>query len=1393
MKNVLIFILLAFFAMGESYAGNPAVIYGSGGKASILPANGLEFKGKETLSGSEVLGMKNTASTGNLSGGIVSIGAPNTTVNITAGVGYILDNTSSPSAPVMTRVEYGPFTNEPITTLAGGPLTILYIDSAGSLVQENAVPTPERLRDVIILGALSHPDLATIVGVIESKVPMANAALSIKDLSDALGVINTAGNNFSAGGADLTIQKNAGSTYEFGSNSDSQPKNPSVKAHMAQTPVAQFNYWYSDGAGGHIPVLSTDIDPDSFDDGSGTLATVSNNKFTIHRIFFRPSVSAIDVVYGFDEYSTLAGAEAALQGEITDISFLVSAGSAFRSWLIVKKGSSDLTASVLAGDAKFIEAGKFGETIGSGSSSATTTLQVAYDNSTQPQIVLDAIRLGVQIRDAATTIGASLFEILSNNGVVNYFKVAIDGITLENGVAVNGILDEDNLVSDSATSLATQQSIKAYADSILPDQTGNSQKVLSTSGITPSWRIPERLNAQIKDNLLENPSFEANGDTERVITVGSGISFSGQSVRTVQASTHNVNKFQLSSSAASTLSYVIDKVSNFEGRQMSAFCEIKTSRTDVKFKSRVNGATVSELTVESDNKWRYYKLPFVGGATSNGYEIIGDTSDVNGFEFDNCYLGNAENLIQEIGTAHFVGSLNYNSTNCIWNSTATSFQDFPVDSDCIAQNVVGDVAAPDTKLPAIKIPNARTDGYYKVVFSGIFGSQTGSNSANFALSSTNGQDTTQAVTYVLANQTGYQNSLFGNFRFSAVGDETIRVIAKVPVGGHNILARSENEIAKFTVHFYPDSASTVVTESTTLEVPIKWADQDFTPLFNGAGMNVQKAVFSRDGEYMTVKINAITTAVTSVAALQMPTGYLIDVVKAPNKTVAGKLTRGTVGGHDVFNVLNLYSNASFVYISFQHGTTNDSFLEANWGSVMGNGETFYVEYKVPIVGWTATEKKTATIHGTFEQIKDSDLLFIKAEGAIAGGLAIHTPVNFKEITDNKNAFNGTTVTIPTDGVYSFDVGIRASTGAINLISIYVNNSRKHYISDETSLNDRSQASVTLPLNAGDIVDFRVDNAITQVDAPIGHYLSVTEQPDTKAIVENLMTDKLDEIAGIVNETRISDTLYHLEYNVTTAQSIPNGVAATLIYNNMLEDNTNGQYNSSTGIFTSDKISNYMVCATAMFDNNLWTATNTVEFKVNGFVLDRPQLEGTQTIHKFVKGCKTLKLEVGETATITIYQGRGAATPIHVSSSFTHLSITEIPDTAQVVRNLLGEASQTTCETKTLSADTSSVGTYVTDLGYTNLVIGGRYSLKGTAFYQSGGQLRIYNATTQTNEVARTYMANSDTITAFNSPFFVATDTNISTLFASGTTLSGDGTLSESWIQLCKLPDTVTLQ
>lgn len=88
----------------------------------------------------------------------------------------------------------------------------------------------------------------------------------------------------------------------------------------------------------------------------------------------------------------------------------------------------------------------------SGTTLARTTI-LASSNSGS------AVNWGVGTRTVFCTLPAAKTVFLDGSNVAN-----ISNLKLASGATVTAILDEDGLSSDSATSLATQQSIKAYVD-----------------------------------------------------------------------------------------------------------------------------------------------------------------------------------------------------------------------------------------------------------------------------------------------------------------------------------------------------------------------------------------------------------------------------------------------------------------------------------------------------------------------------------------------------------------------------------------------------------------------------------------------------------------------------------------------------------------------------------------------------------------------------------------------------------------------------------------------------------------------------------------------------------------------------------------------------------------
>ena len=99
------------------------------------------------------------------------------------------------------------------------------------------------------------------------------------------------------------------------------------------------------------------------------------------------------------------------------------------------------------------------------SSDASDALSLSYDAG-------GAANSSISVKSNGA--GNPFAIVLESNDGTNTNTVTIDGETLDitgaltfdgAGVAISSILDEDNMASDSATALATQQSIKAYVDS----------------------------------------------------------------------------------------------------------------------------------------------------------------------------------------------------------------------------------------------------------------------------------------------------------------------------------------------------------------------------------------------------------------------------------------------------------------------------------------------------------------------------------------------------------------------------------------------------------------------------------------------------------------------------------------------------------------------------------------------------------------------------------------------------------------------------------------------------------------------------------------------------------------------------------------------------------------
>jgi hypothetical protein len=289
------------------------------------------------------IAIENLQSTGLLYGGGLSINADNTKFDIQAGAGIVVNNYTNAASPVRTVVTWNTQTEIPCPGIATSATTYVNIDSSGNFhyTYDTILSATER-RDYIAVGWLDHPDNATITAVKIEPYTNTDIQAQLNDFFDSFGAFNILGNEYSNAATDLTVKRTAGKTFASNSNYWVSRKSPHIITTDLETGVS-FQYYYRDGHDGWVDDLSpvSVIDPNHYDDNTGTLASVTPTYWTIQALLFYAPTDVNDFQYGQVQYSSYSLALSALQNAI-DIN-PYNDYDTFRGWLIVKQGATDLS------------------------------------------------------------------------------------------------------------------------------------------------------------------------------------------------------------------------------------------------------------------------------------------------------------------------------------------------------------------------------------------------------------------------------------------------------------------------------------------------------------------------------------------------------------------------------------------------------------------------------------------------------------------------------------------------------------------------------------------------------------------------------------------------------------------------------------------------------------------------------------------------------------------------------------------------------------------------------------------------------------------------------------------------------------------------------------------
>lgn len=309
------------------------------------------------------------ASTGVVSGLTLSIGTPNTTISIAAGIMRHVDYTV-PDVPVSTNYPIAAINNLAISGIGTRPETYIGIDKTGAVLQSANPLTEAQLKTYAQVGVAVHTNLTNVNAV--NVTP--NSVLAIGNqfqafLKQVMGNLNLEGNVVSANGANLNINKSAGILWGLGLGGTAGLLNaPNTVATGAATPQT-FRYRNQTGETGGDVTL---IDPTTYDVAGVTTAVPGATNFTVQRVYIFPS-GLVRIQRGQAVYATK---EEALNG-ITSEAFVAESnirrnGTAI-GFIVVRKNATALNNTA---ECEFRNAGKFGIVAG-GSVALTSAAIVA--------------------------------------------------------------------------------------------------------------------------------------------------------------------------------------------------------------------------------------------------------------------------------------------------------------------------------------------------------------------------------------------------------------------------------------------------------------------------------------------------------------------------------------------------------------------------------------------------------------------------------------------------------------------------------------------------------------------------------------------------------------------------------------------------------------------------------------------------------------------------------------------------------------------------------------------------------------------------------------------------------------------------------------------------------
>lgn len=515
MKKILLF--LFFTAISYGQADFPEGINLGGISTNNAATKVLTHSANGDISEVDKTSIGTTRSTGLIKNGILSINADPTKYNLSAG-SAVFSDFSNPDSVTSNVVNFSAVTGKTPTYLNTSIITYVGINSSGAIEEKASPFTSIERRTIAPIGAVIHSNLLSINTINGIASPPNDVAGQMFDFMEAVGTLNTTGNVYSPSGANMMLNKSAGTLFKAGSNFYNDWRDPNKINQAAGTSIT-FRYRTQTGLEG---VDRVTIDPDSYDVG-GVVTAVPNNKWTIQTIYiFQSGLTRIQ--WGQELYNSLSEAKNAIPTR----SYIEESNNKLqgvkRCFLIVMKGETALNTFVTD---RFNEAQKFGGTSSGGVAltNESVTAALGYTAANDANVVhktgnetiggiktFDNLILsnntstgsGVQSENFATGIGILSTNYSPGTGIQANNTSTGKGIYSNNASSGDGIVSNGDISSTGFVYVGRNSGANTFTVNKLGNVTANS--FIKSGGTSSQFlKADGSVDSTIYQSSLTNP------------------------------------------------------------------------------------------------------------------------------------------------------------------------------------------------------------------------------------------------------------------------------------------------------------------------------------------------------------------------------------------------------------------------------------------------------------------------------------------------------------------------------------------------------------------------------------------------------------------------------------------------------------------------------------------------------------------------------------------------------------------------------------------------------------------------------------------------------------------------------------------------------------------------